>query len=143
MKMHWVAVWDLLHLVDYLVTRPEVDPKRIGITGVSLGGMHAWLAAVADPRLAAVAPMMGVQGWLWAVEHDSWQGRVDSVPQVFRTAAQDMGKPEVDSAVVCAVWQRLTPGLLDVYDAPLSLPALCPRPLLVVTGATDERCPMP
>ncbi|KAL6761263.1 hypothetical protein V8C86DRAFT_2539053 [Haematococcus lacustris] len=27
------TVWDLLHLVDYLVTRPEVDPKRIGITG--------------------------------------------------------------------------------------------------------------
>ncbi len=27
------TVWDLLHLVDYLVTRPDVDPGRIGITG--------------------------------------------------------------------------------------------------------------
>lgn len=26
-------LWDLLHVVDYLVTRPEVDPQRIGITG--------------------------------------------------------------------------------------------------------------
>lgn len=30
-------------------------------TGVSLGGMHAWLLAVADTRVAACAPMIGIQ----------------------------------------------------------------------------------
>lgn len=48
-------------LLDYLQTRPDVDPARIGITGVSLGGMHSWLAAALDERIAVAAPMIGVQ----------------------------------------------------------------------------------
>lgn len=31
------------------------------MTGISLGGMHTWLAAAADERVAAAAPMIGVQ----------------------------------------------------------------------------------
>jgi PhoPQ-activated pathogenicity-related protein len=31
------------------------------MTGVSLGGMHTWLAAAADERVAVAAPMIGVQ----------------------------------------------------------------------------------
>jgi hypothetical protein len=46
--------------------------------------MHAWLTAVADDRIAAAAPMIGVQGFGWALQHDSWQARVDSIPQVRR-----------------------------------------------------------
>jgi hypothetical protein len=26
-------VWDIMHIVDYLLTRPDVDPTRVGITG--------------------------------------------------------------------------------------------------------------
>jgi pimeloyl-ACP methyl ester carboxylesterase len=48
----WVA--DSQRLVDYLVSRPDVDPKRIGIIGHSLGGKMALYAAAFDPRLAAV-----------------------------------------------------------------------------------------
>ena len=54
-------VWDIVILLDYLETRPDVDSARIGITGVSLGGMHSWLAAALDERIAAAAPMIGVQ----------------------------------------------------------------------------------
>lgn len=54
-------VWDLGVLLDYLETRPDVDAARIGITGVSLGGMHSWLAAALDARIAVAAPMIGVQ----------------------------------------------------------------------------------
>ena len=39
-------------LVDYLVSRPDVDPKRIGIIGHSLGGKMALYAAAFDPRIA-------------------------------------------------------------------------------------------
>ena len=42
----------------------DVDGARIGITGVSLGGMHSWLAAAADARIAVAAPMIGVQARL-------------------------------------------------------------------------------
>ena len=41
-------------LVDYLVTRPDVDSKRIGIIGHSLGGKMALYAAAFDPRLAVI-----------------------------------------------------------------------------------------
>lgn len=42
--------------------------------GVSLGGMHAWLAAAADERIAAAAPVIGVQSFEWTVDHDAWHG---------------------------------------------------------------------
>jgi dienelactone hydrolase len=38
--------------VDYLETRPDVDPKRIGIMGVSLGGYYAPRAAAFEKRFA-------------------------------------------------------------------------------------------
>jgi predicted esterase len=36
-----------------------------------------------------------------------------------------------------------TKGLLDDYDAPLSLPLIAPRPLLALNGEHDPRCPLP
>jgi formylglycine-generating enzyme required for sulfatase activity/fermentation-respiration switch protein FrsA (DUF1100 family) len=47
-------IWDAQRLVDYLVSRPDVDPDRIGIIGHSLGGKMALYAAAFDPRIAAV-----------------------------------------------------------------------------------------
>ena len=54
-------VWDIIMLLDYLDARPDVDSARIGMTGLSLGGMHTWLAAALDDRVAVAAPMIGVQ----------------------------------------------------------------------------------
>lgn len=49
-------VWDGIRALDYLLTRPEVDPKQIGLTGNSGGGTQTtWLSA-ADPRWTMVAP---------------------------------------------------------------------------------------
>ncbi|KAK3212954.1 hypothetical protein Dsin_017660 [Dipteronia sinensis] len=77
------TAWDLVKLADYLTHREDIDPKRIGITGESLGGMHAWFAAAADTRYAVVVPIIGVQGFRWAIDNDKWQGRVDSIKVVF------------------------------------------------------------
>ncbi len=41
-------------LVDYLEARPDVDPRRIGLTGWSFGGLLVMRAAAYEPRLAAV-----------------------------------------------------------------------------------------
>ncbi|CAM9945249.1 unnamed protein product [Heterosigma akashiwo] len=84
--------------MDYLVARKDVDAARIGATGVSLGGMHAWLLAFADPRVACCAPAIGVQWFDWAVRHDKWQGRVDSIKPVFEVAAAQEGKAAVGSS---------------------------------------------
>ncbi len=51
----WRA-WDGIRALDYLLTRTEVDPKRIGVTGNSGGGtMTTWLAGV-ERRWTMAAP---------------------------------------------------------------------------------------
>jgi cephalosporin-C deacetylase-like acetyl esterase len=47
---------DSMRSVDYLCSRSEVDPDRIGITGSSGGGTQTSLMLLADPRIAAAAP---------------------------------------------------------------------------------------
>ncbi|MGE5194790.1 MAG: alpha/beta hydrolase family protein, partial [Deltaproteobacteria bacterium] len=51
----WRA-WDGIRALDYLLTRPEVDPKHVGITGNSGGGtMTTWLCGV-EQRWGMAAP---------------------------------------------------------------------------------------
>ncbi|KAF5837102.1 Alpha/Beta hydrolase protein [Dunaliella salina] len=134
-------VWDILHCLDILSSRDDVG--RVGITGTSLGGMHSWLAAALDERIYAAAPMIGVQGFKWAVDNNAWQGRAESIPLVFDAAAADLGRDKVDTQVVREVWNRILPGLLDAWDAPFSLPCCAPRPFLIASGSVDPRCPLP
>jgi cephalosporin-C deacetylase-like acetyl esterase len=48
--------WDGMRAIDYLCARPEVDPQRIGCTGISGGGtMTSYLMAL-DHRIGAAAP---------------------------------------------------------------------------------------
>ncbi len=39
--------------LDYLASRPEIDPKRIGATGISMGCTRAWWLAALDERISA------------------------------------------------------------------------------------------
>ncbi len=51
----WRA-WDGIRALDYLLTRKEVDPKQVGVTGNSGGGtMTTWLCGV-EPRWTMAAP---------------------------------------------------------------------------------------
>lgn len=49
-------IWDGIRSVDYLLTRKEVDPDRIGITGRSGGGTQSSHIAAFDERIKAAAP---------------------------------------------------------------------------------------
>ncbi|MFC2124549.1 alpha/beta hydrolase [Bacteroidota bacterium] len=49
-------IWDGIRCVDYLISRKEVDPERIGITGRSGGGTQSSYIAAFDYRIKAVAP---------------------------------------------------------------------------------------
>ena len=53
----WASKW-----VDWLEARPDVDPKRIGMTGISLGGYYAPRAVAFEPRFAA--------GAVWGANHN-------------------------------------------------------------------------
>jgi cephalosporin-C deacetylase-like acetyl esterase len=47
--------WDGMRAVDYLLSRPEIDPDRIGAFGCSGGGAMTALLGALDPRVHAVA----------------------------------------------------------------------------------------
>jgi pimeloyl-ACP methyl ester carboxylesterase len=49
-------IWDGMRALDYLLTRPEVDPERINITGTSGGGFQTAHIAALDPRIKVAAP---------------------------------------------------------------------------------------
>ena len=48
-----LRTYDTMRTVDYLLTRPECDPKRIGCMGISGGGLVTLFAAAMDERIAA------------------------------------------------------------------------------------------
>ncbi len=50
-----IVVWDSIRAVDYLNSRPEVDPNRIGAFGCSGGGTMTALLGALDPRVHAIA----------------------------------------------------------------------------------------
>ncbi|XP_010520645.1 PREDICTED: uncharacterized protein LOC104799704 [Tarenaya hassleriana] len=125
------TVWDLIKLADYLTQREDIDPKRIGITGISLG----------ECRNVAV-PLIGVQGFRWAIDNNMWQARVDSIKPLFEEARIDLGKSQIDKETVEKVWERIAPGLATKLDAPFTLPFIAPRPLYVLNGKCDPRCPV-
>lgn len=49
-------VWDAMRAIDYLQSRPEVDPKRIGMTGCSGGGTLTSYVMALDGRVTCAAP---------------------------------------------------------------------------------------
>jgi dienelactone hydrolase len=55
-----MQVYDNRRAVDYLLTRPEVEGNRLGITGASGGGNQSMYAGALDDRFAAVVPVCSV-----------------------------------------------------------------------------------
>jgi dienelactone hydrolase len=136
------TVWDVMRLVDYLETRSDVDAKRIGVMGISRGGTEAYLAAAVDPRIAAVVPIIGVQGYRWALDNDRWRPRVGTFLPPVEDAARREGVP-VDAAFVRRFYDRVVPGIYGDYDGGSMLALIAPRPLLVINGDSDPRTPLP
>ena len=55
-----VEAWNSIRAIDYLQTRPEIDPTKIGITGRSGGGAYSWWTAALDDRFACAVPVAGI-----------------------------------------------------------------------------------
>ena len=54
-----VELWNAIRGIDLLTERPEVDPEKLGVTGISGGGSQSFYIAAADPRIKAAAPVCG------------------------------------------------------------------------------------
>lgn len=80
-----IVAWDDMRTVDYLASRPEVDARRIGCLGISMGGYRAMFLSALDERIVAgcvtgfmstVRPMMRAH-----VDTHSW---VHFLPELHR-----------------------------------------------------------
>ena len=105
-----IIAWDDIRTVDYLITRPEVDPQRIGCVGHSVGGLRsAYLAALDDRIKAAV-----VCGWMCSFPQ-----------QLAKHVRSTIGHT------------KLIPGLYRFLDHPDIASLTMPRSLMLINGIQD------
>ena len=57
------TIYDGIRALDYLLSRKEVDPRRVGVTGNSGGGTHTAYLAALDDRLQVAAPSCYITSW--------------------------------------------------------------------------------
>jgi dienelactone hydrolase len=55
-----VECWNGVRAIDYLTSRTDVDPDRIGVTGISGGGAATFWIAAADERVKVAVPVSGM-----------------------------------------------------------------------------------
>lgn len=80
-------LWDSVRMLDYLAARPEVDPQRIGCTGVSGGGTYTMFLGAFDRRLKATVPVCSTstlerkhrQGQIGEACQDAWRAYPDDL----------------------------------------------------------------
>lgn len=136
------TVTDTIRALDYLQSRPDVDASRIGMMGISMGGMKTWLTAAVDPRVKVAVPCIGVTSFGYQLETGNFRPRTQTLPRFHQAVADALGEKEVNSRVVREAWSRVLPGIVDRFDCPRMLEAIAPRPLLILNGEKDDRCPM-
>lgn len=114
---------DVLGAVDYLMTRPDVEPARIGLHGVSMGAAAGIIAAAQDLRVRGVIaeePVSSLHDAVWTAYRD----RLSLPAFLFR------------DITLWLVERRLTEPLSEV--SPIEAAArLTPRPLLVIDRAGE------
>jgi dienelactone hydrolase len=108
-----VVAWDDMRTVDYLVTRPEVDPKRIGCLGISMGGYRAIYLTALDDRITAGC----VVGFMSSV------------------------RPMIKSHLDTHSFVHFLPGLHKFLDLPDVAALAAPRALLVQQCRRDRLFP--
>lgn len=81
-------IWDGMRGIDYLTSREEIDPDRIGLTGNSGGGLVTTLLMALDERVACAVPSCYITH---VKEMLHTQGPGDSEQQVYGEIAQGLG----------------------------------------------------
>ncbi len=108
-----LVTWDDMRTVDYLLTRPEVNPDRIGCMGVSMGGHRTLYLAGMDERIAA-ACVVG-----------------------FMSTVRPMIKAHIDTHS----FVHFVPLLSQFLDMPDVVSMMAPKPLLVQQCREDGLYP--
>ena len=94
MDFGWNGDADITASVSFLADQPDVEPNRIGVVGLSMGGEEAIGAAAADDRISAVVAE-GATGRVaadkaWLNEAYGWRGRVQQGVEWLQSAVADV-----------------------------------------------------
>jgi dipeptidyl aminopeptidase/acylaminoacyl peptidase len=110
-----MIVRDDLMALDYLVSRPEVDPQRIGVTGISMGATRTWWIMALDDRPSTGVAVACLTRYRNLIEHGGlkYHGIYYYVP-----------------------------GFLNHFDTEAVIALAAPRPLLFMTGDQDGGSPV-
>ncbi|MGV8042527.1 MAG: acetylxylan esterase [Thermoanaerobaculaceae bacterium] len=108
-----VEVWNAMRAIDWLGTVPGIDATRVGVTGVSGGGVMTWFLAALDERVSVAAPSSSAY-----------------------TIASQVGRNVVGRQCDCTFYP-------NVYrmDFPEIGALIAPRPLLILGGERDRIFP--
>jgi len=96
--------------VDYLLTRAEVDPARIGCIGLSIGGFRSAHLFGLDPRIS-----VGIDaGWMTSYSK------------------------QIDNHLRHHTWMIYVPGQLSFLDLPDVVTLSIPKPLMIINCKQDQ-----
>jgi len=107
MSLQGIRVWEILRALDYLVCRPDVQPDRIAVAGLSMGCEHAMYVAALDERVQAAVLSCGPRAIIPDAKHISW----------------------------CAC--LFSPGIFNEMDWPDITALIAPRPIQLQFGDID------
>ncbi|NSW77603.1 MAG: alpha/beta fold hydrolase [Chthonomonadetes bacterium] len=119
------TVIDLRRAVDFLQSRQEIDGKRIGYIGLSMGGILGGILAGVDERIQA--PILIVAGGDWGYlfstsQHPTSVQLREKNPELFKSA------------------QKIN-EVMGVVDPVNWVARISPRPLLMINGKDDQIVP--
>ena len=106
-----VILWDDIRALDYLASRPEVDAKRLGCVGLSVGGYRSYLLAALDERIKAAVDV----GWMTSFGAQIRQHVIHTIGLSFHIN-----------------------GLYRYLDFPDLAALAAPRALMVINGSQDR-----
>jgi len=84
-------IWDAMRSIDYLVSRPEIDPQRIGMTGCSGGGTLTSYVMALDERVSCAAPACYLTTFRRLIETI---GPQDAEQNIFGQVAYGLDQPD-------------------------------------------------
>ncbi|MBI3851530.1 MAG: prolyl oligopeptidase family serine peptidase [Verrucomicrobia bacterium] len=110
-----MIVRDDLMALDYLVSRPEVDANRVGVTGISMGATRTWWLLALDDRIKTGVAVACLTRYQNLIEQQSLPGH--------------------------GIYY-FVPGVLNHFDTEAVVALIAPRPVLFLTGDKDSASPV-
>ena len=114
-----IAEYETQCALKYLLSRPDVDPKRIGMTGASGGGYNTWITAALDDRIAVAVPVVGTS---------------EFYEQIHVTRALDWYRASEHCHFV--------PGLIRYANNHELLAMASPKPIMIIAASQDQSFPI-